>query len=182
MSRTLYVLCGLPFSGKTTYAGELLRHNAGLLIERDAFLETINHEPETLECLQEEARQVKRPISQLALDQGQNAFNDVLTREYGQRVKRAIQASSATTIVVDGTHLQPLSRAFVKDLQDWRAVAVIVDTDVEECVRRFEQAHVIHGVRSTITSDLIRNMARVFERPALTEGFAEVCVMRQNPS
>jgi uridine kinase len=171
-TRTIYVLSGLPFSGKTTIAKSLLV-DGGLLIERDRFLEEINREPETIARLQQEALMLHEPVSRLAASKLANAFNDALTREYVKRVSSTIQISSAKLIVVDGTHLQPLSRQFIRQINDTVCIALIVDRPFSLCIDRWRSS-VTQGVRSTITEDLIRRMQTVFKAPTKEEGFAEI--------
>lgn len=172
VTKTIYVLSGLPFSGKTTVAKSLLV-DGGLLIERDRFLEAINREPETLKRLQQEALTITEPISRLASSKRANAFNDALTHEYVKRVISTIKNSSEQIIAVDGTHLQPLSREFVREFKDATCIALIVDRPNSLCIDRW-RATVTQGVRTTITEDLIRRMQTVFEHPIKEEGFTEV--------
>ena len=176
--KTVYVLCGLPFAGKTTHAQEIMKDRASrgertLLIERDAFLESINHESETQTRLREEARLVKKPLSILAPTHEANALNDVLSCEYCVRVKRAIRETSATSIIVDGTHLQPISRAFFDPSVDVRYVAIVFPLEPHRSIERWQKASRV-GIRRTITAELIQRMATIFQYPTLQEGFDEI--------
>ncbi len=174
-TKQIYVLCGLPFSGKTTYVQELKQSLKGncLIIERDAFLEQINREEETRERLRLMAKSILRPVSRLASMLEANAFNDALTQEYVQRVQRQIRDTEAAHIIIDGTHLQPLSRAFFDPHIEAKYVAIVLERDPTLCIARWEMTAVV-GVRRTITAELIRRMAEVYERPALAEGFAHI--------
>lgn len=171
-TRVLYVLSGLPFSGKTTVAKTLLTNNA-LLIERDRFLEDIKSEPTTLAALSIKARAITEPVSRLGTTREANAFNDVLTAEYCDRVANAIRGSVAEVIIVDGTHLQRLSRLFICLFPKFHTVAMVVETPPEVCVARLRVTPT-SGVRSSVTPDMIQRMATVFERPTTQEGFNEV--------
>lgn len=170
-TKTIYVLCGLPYAGKTTIVKKLFPE--ALLIERDAFLGDINREPETQRRLEEMANKITTPISTLSDIPRKNALNDVLSEEYCKRVTQAIQSSSATTIVVDGTHLQPLSRAFVRNFLEEKKIAIVLERNPDVCIERYLQGQRT-GIRQTITPALIRRMAEVFIAPTLEEGFSEV--------
>ncbi len=170
-TKTVYVLCGLPYAGKTTLAKRLFPE--AFLIERDAFLEEINRDIEIQRCLEERAKQINRPISNLSDSDWKNALNDAISEEYCKRVTQTIQSSSATTIVVDGTHLQPLSRAFVRTIPLAKTIAIVLASDPEVCIQRYAQDQRV-GVRQTITPKLIKRMVKVFCVPTLEEGFSEV--------
>ncbi len=175
-TKTLYVLVGLPFSGKTTIATQLMKDHDALLIERDRFLESLKGDPVTRARVSMRSRSIDHPVSRLGKTQEENAVNDALTLEYVSRVREAISRTDKPVVILDGTHLQPLSRSFVHGLDGWRRIAIAVGTDVGTCVRRFTSANT-EGIRSTITPDLIRRMADVYEPPTQAEGFDEIRVL-----
>ena len=172
-TKTLYVLCGLPFSGKTTIATKLMNENDALLIERDRFLEGMKQEPITRARIALQARRIASPVSKLGKTIQENAMNDAITLEYVGRIREALKKTDKNVVIVDGTHLQPLSRSFVEGLEGWTKIALVVQTDAETCVTRFLAAKTT-GIRSTITPELIRNMAKVYEPPTEAEGFDEI--------
>lgn len=172
-TKTLYVLSGLPFSGKTTIAKKLMEENDALLIERDRFLESINTEPVSRSRVALHASRIIEPVSKLGKTKQENAWNDALTLEYVGRVRELIKQTDKAVVVVDGTHLQPLSRGFIRGLDGWRKIALPVPTDAETCVTRFMGAKT-SGIRSTITPELIRSLAQVYEAPTEAEGFDEI--------
>lgn len=173
VTKTLYVLVGLPFSGKTTYAKQLAQAGECLVIERDRFLEDMKQEPTTLERLHRDAVLITRPTSRLTHDQEKNAFNDALTLEYVQRIVEVLHSTSATTVIIDGTHLQALSRSFVRQLPDWCSIGLVFKPDLDISLERLKTTE-LEGVRKTVTPELIGRMAEVFEMPTLAEGFAEI--------
>lgn len=173
VTKTLYVLCGLPFSGKTTIANKLMQSNDALLIERDRFLVSINREPISRAHIAEQAIKITDPVSKLGKTAKENAWNDALTLEYVSRVRATLAKTEKQTVIVDGTHLHPLSRSFIKGLEGWQKIAIFVNTPAEVCVIRFLGATTT-GIRSTITPELIRNMAHVCEPPTEGEGFDEI--------
>ncbi|MCC6563668.1 AAA family ATPase [Candidatus Uhrbacteria bacterium] len=172
-TKTLYVLSGLPFSGKTTVAKKLMEENDALLIERDRFLESINTEQVSRARIAEHAARITEPVSKLGKTKQENAWNDALTLEYVGRVREAIKHTDKPVVIVDGTHLQPLSRSFIRGLDGWRKIAIPVPTDAETCITRFLGAKT-SGIRLTITPELIRNLAQVYEAPTESEGFDEI--------
>lgn len=173
VTKTVYVLVGLPFAGKTTYTKQLAQSGECLVIERDAFLEDINRDSVTREKLAQQAQTITAPISRLHDDVGRNAFNDAVTLEYVRRVTLAIDNSTASTIIVDGTHLQALSRSFVKQINNAHKIAVVFAPNPELSIERLSGEELV-GVRKTVTPVLIRRMAEVFEMPRLEEGFDEI--------
>ncbi|MEK7105571.1 MAG: AAA family ATPase [Patescibacteria group bacterium] len=175
-TKRLIVLCGLPFSGKTSYTKTLSQ--PFLLIARDAYLHDINQDPVLLQRLRQEASELKAQLkSTLFATQEENAFNDLVTKEYVHRVENVIFSSSDDVVVVDGTHLQRLSRSFIRAFPDREKVAVVIDTPLEECVRRFRNtnsADQFSGLRSSLTEQKLRDLARIFERPTEDEGFDQI--------
>lgn len=172
-TKRIYVLVGLPFSGKSTYCKQLAPQGECLLIERDTFLEEINNDPETLVRLNEEAMSIEDPVSRMSTDMHRNAFNDALTLEYCRRVVQAITQSSAPTVIVDGTHLQRLSRSFVRELRDAHMTAVVFPTDTALSIKRL-QITTLNGVRATVTPEMIQRMSEIYESPTIEEGFDEI--------
>ncbi len=170
--KQVFVLCGLPFAGKTTTAKSLYKDGA-LLIERDAFLEQINREPETRARLKREAIGITDPISKLSKTVGENAFNDVLTMEYCRRVSEEILHTDALTIIVDGTHLQPLSRSFISQLKNVESTAIVINTPLEICLERLKNSS-LSGIRATLTPEMISHMAEAYIAPSLNEGFNKI--------
>ncbi len=173
VTKTIYVLIGLPFAGKTTAVQSLVTPDT-LLIERDRYLEDVSRDPVLVAKLKQQALRIAKPISRLAKTHEQNAYNDALTLEYLRRVTLSIQQSPKSRIVVDGTHLQRLSRSFIQSFQDCKCIAVWIDTSPESCIERLRCATQLSGVRKTVTATMIQEMAHVFEEPTLAEGFRSI--------
>jgi predicted kinase len=170
--RTLFVLCGLPLSGKTTLAQTLLTEDT-LLISRDQILETLYREPETLLRVKEAALQVHFPVSRLEETREANAFNDALTQAYVTRVTKRIQTSNKPIVIVDGTHLHPLSRSFVNAFPESRSIALVLTTPLAVCLERRKNT-LLEGIRATITEPLLLKMHQAFIQPTHAEGFTEI--------
>ena len=191
--RELIVLCGLPFSGKTTYARAREAEGARV-ISRDAIVEELLRDHTLRERLRAEAATIADPISKLYDSRIENAFNDLLTREYVRHVGEMIRridttpARSPSTavegekpevreVIVDGMHLQPLSRSFVAEFPDRHRVALVFPTPVDTCIQRFA-TEPQSGFRATLTPGTIRRLALVFEVPTMSEGFSSVITVK----
>jgi len=172
-TKTLYVLIGLPFSGKTTIATKLMNENDALLIERDRFLESIQNDIVTQARVAIRSRSITEPVSAIYDSKQKNIMNDALTMEYADRVREAVSKTDKRVVIVDGTHLQPLSRSFIRGLSDWHKIALFVRTDAQTCINRFQAAKT-SGIRSTITPELIKKMAEIVQQPTESEGFDEI--------
>lgn len=175
--RKISVLCGLPFSGKTTYA-EAHRDRDTMIISRDEMITRILADAALRQQVNEEARMIVSPVSRLYSTHEDNARNDALTKYYVERVEQEIRQATAAHVIVDGTHLQPLSRSFVGRFPDRETVAVVCSTPLQVCLERYHalQAHLV-GVRSTVTPDLLSAMSRVFEWPTTAENFKQVIIL-----
>lgn len=159
-TKEIFVLVGLPFAGKTTYAQTLVSEDAEL-ISRDRILEDINNnESLRISLLQ---RSQKTGLS----------WNDVVTQEYVQQVKEKILASQASLCVIDGTHLGVASRSFVGAFPNYHSTAIVFSTSVAVCRDRLKQAN-LSGIRSTITPELITHLQTLFVLPSKEEGFSEI--------
>ena len=185
----LYVLCGLPFSGKTTFARSVPHAE---ILSRDTLMEQILASTEAMAAAKQRALEITHPVSQLYSDKSQNAFNDALTELYTKEVVKRLATSQSETAIVDGMHLQPLSRAFVHSVSAKEKIAVIFTTPLEICLQRFHQSNkppsliplppplpnslqpTSNALRSTLTSTAISRLATVFIPPTVDEGFDRI--------
>lgn len=171
--KTVFVLVGLPCSGKTTVA-QRLRQETDEILERDAFLERIGKDVQIMEELSRKASTISQPCSRAFPTPIQNALNDVLTQEYNRHITACINSSSSKRYIVDGTHLHPLSRAFIRGLRNTRAIALVLDTDPTECIRRLKHIPARTGIRQTLTPKIIQRLAKFAEPPTCSEGFSQI--------
>ncbi len=168
----LTVLCGLPFSGKSTYASA----HAGpgvLVLSRDEIIQGLMAEPKNRARCQVRASAIERPVSTYYPDRAQNAFNDAITELYVEEIARLLRTAKESEVIVDGTHLQPASRAFVRAFPDARRTAVVFPVDPETSVARL-LANKPQGFRGTVTDDMIWRMGDVFVPPLTEEGFNDI--------
>lgn len=162
--RLIIIVCGLPFAGKTTFVSSL--PDPKTVIVRDDLLLAIYADSDRMKEIRLAASTIDQPVSRLYKNAAENAFNDALTIEYCREVSRQIRLANTETIIVDGTHLQPLSRSFRFDFPDYTVEQVVIDTPADVCIARLNEALELGnltGFRKTITADLIRRLAEVGE-------------------
>lgn len=171
-TKKLFVLIGLPFSGKTTWAREFVGDSVAI-ISRDVILENMQKDVSMRTRLLIEAQNILVPESHMFDSREKNAWNDVGTREYIRQVSEKICASGEDVVVVDGTHLTKASRKFVAMDFGRKKVALLIGTSKDVCIDRWRYART-SGIRSSITEDLIQKMDALREEPSLDEGFDEI--------
>ena len=97
---TLYILCGLPFSGKTTWGTHIAAHVGGLLISQDAI--ALEHHTKTGQWLEwaEGMRLMEQKAAQ-ALREGRSVVCDSLyeTRAMRDQAKAVAAACGANAVL-----------------------------------------------------------------------------------
>lgn len=171
-TKELWVMVGLPFSGKTTFTQSFNSQTTEIL-SRDTILENINKDILLRQKLFLKARSILKPESFIYSTPEENVWNDVVTEEYVRQITEKIKKSQKEVVIVDGTHLSEASRRFVKNILDRKIIAIIMYTPKHMCLMRFRGAQ-IQGIRSTITEKLIERMDEVKVLPTLQEGFDEI--------
>ncbi len=174
-TKKLFVLIGLPFSGKTTWAREFLGDSV-TIISRDEILENMQKDLSIRMRLLVEAQKILVPESQMFESKEKNTWNDVGTREYIRQVQEKIRSSEENVVIVDGTHLSITSRKFVAIDFGRRKIAVQISTSKDLCLDRWRQTHT-SGIRSSITEELIQKMDALREDPSKSEGFDEILLV-----
>ncbi len=171
-TKRLFVLIGLPFSGKTTWAQKFIG-NSVTIISRDEILEHINTDVALRARLFVEAQNIIVPESKIFNSREKNSWNDVVTFEYVRQVTLDILKNKSDVVIVDGTHLSHASRKFCSNDFGRKKIAVLFDTKKVVCIDRWKKASV-SGIRSSITEELINKMDTLREEPQLSEGFDEI--------
>jgi uridine kinase len=174
-TKTLIVLSGLPYSGKTTIAAALKAERGGVVFSRDEMIEAMLKDPVKQMIAKNLAGQIVEPVSRARETKKLNAMNDALTVLYVNEMVERIQASEADTIFCDGTHLQKLSRAFIQQFPDYRKIAIAVKTPADVCIERLAKFPST-GLRGTVTPAMIKKLEEVAEWPTMEEGFDEVVI------
>lgn len=174
-TKKLFVLVGLPFSGKTTWVREFVADFV-TIISRDEILEQINKDVALRARLFIEAQSIIQPESKIFDEKEKNAWNDVVTKEYVRQVIQKVQKSESEVVIVDGTHLSSASRKFVAGDFGRMKIAVQISTSKDLCIDRWRQTHT-SGIRSSITEELIQKMDALREDPLRSEGFDEILLV-----
>lgn len=141
MTATMYIMRGLPGSGKSTRAAELSKETGAEIVNRDALRMALHGTYWSGDTDKEQ--EVSFFEKSLVVDNIKNG----------------------RSVIIDATHLNP------KYLIDWRylaykyaveSVVIDVDTDVEECIRR-DAARAARGERA-VGEEVIRRMHESFVR------------------
>ena len=144
----LYLMCGVPGSGKSTFLKNKIKKDTSTIISRDAIRFSIvkpeedyfSHEDEVLEIFWKQINE--------ALTAGKNVF-------------------------VDQTSLTPKARKWL--LQHVKgydhANLIWIDEDIQTCLERNEKQR---GTRSYVPRSVIRRMSKQFIEPSLDEGFYRI--------
>ena len=143
----IYVLVGLPASGKSTYAREVLSKEA-IIYSSDAIRK---------ELFGNEACQANHKL----------VFSTLYTR-----AKQSL--ADGKNIVIDATSINKFERERVlsnfKDVNAYR-VAIYFDTPVELCYQRDEKRS------RTVGREVIDKYVERFEYPSMEEGFDEIMII-----
>ena len=156
MKNKLYVMCGCPGSGKSTYCNQ----------HRTYFGKDV--------------RYISRDNIRFSLvNEGEEYFsheNEVF-REYIEDIKRGLRFCDAT--IADATHLNRGSRTKLlrnlgTSLKDCEIIAVVIRTPLEVCLERNEKRA---GTRAYVPVSAIKNMYESFTMPTFEEGFDEIVIV-----
>ena len=148
----LYLMCGIPGSGKSTFLKNKIRNNNSVIISRDAIRfsivkpneEYFSHEDEVLEI-------------------------------FWNQINEALAANK--TVYVDQTSLTPRARKqLLQHVTGYEHANLIwIDEDIKTCLERNEMRR---GTRAYVPRNVIRRMHYQFVEPSLDEGFT--CIFRYN--
>lgn len=142
MNKFVYLLCGLPGSGKTTWA----RAQDGIHISRDEIRFAMLRKGE--EYFKQEKEVFKRFV---------------------QNCNEAINDNKIENVYIDATHLNPVSRLKILNRlnlnQDDKVIAVYFDIPINVCIDRNNQREGLARVPETV----IYNMSNSLEKPTIAE-------------
>lgn len=142
MTNKLYLMCGIPGSGKSTFAKNSLMNEHTIYVSRDEIRFSVV-KPE------EEYFSKENLVFKIFVDK----INEGLSNGYD--------------VIADATHLNRRSRCkLLSRIKSNITVAVIMRTPVEECLKRNENRK---GTRSYVPREVIRRMYEQFEEPTSYE-------------
>ena len=151
MMQILYVLVGVPGSGKTTWANSRFHKQMISYISTDTYVE-------------EYAKSVGKTYTQV--------FDEYMPTAIGMMSNDVVRArESLRTIVWDQTSTTVASRARkLNMLPKYYPIAVVFRTpEMHEHVRRL-----MERPNKMIPIDVLENMVEKFEEPTFAEGFREI--------
>ena len=144
----LYLMCGVPGSGKSTFLKNKIKNNNSVIISRDAIRFSIvkpeedyfSHEDEVLEI-------------------------------FWNQINKALVANK--TVYVDQTSLTPRARKWLlQHITGYEHANLIwIDEDLETCLKRNEERK---GTRAYVPREIICRMFSQFIEPSLGEGFYRI--------
>jgi len=144
----LYLMCGVPGCGKSTFLKNKIKNNNSVIISRDAIRFSIvkpeedyfSHEDEVLEI-------------------------------FWNQINEALAANK--TVYVDQTSLTPRARIWLlQHITGYEHANLIwIDEDLETCLERNEMRR---GTRAYVPRGVIRRMFSQFIEPSLEEGFYRI--------
>lgn len=146
---TLYILCGLPFSGKSTLAKQLSQATGSVLVSYDALWREMQRETGKSLGFDELCSLAEGRLAQ-ALEQGTSAVYDTLNNSKGWRDR--------------------LRRLAAR--QGARSIVVYLNTPLAVIEER-QRNNQITGERHSVSSDTLREEVGKFEVPGTSEAALE---------
>lgn len=157
--KTLYILCGIPGSGKSTFARESLKKLRGstAIVSRDEIRFSLVKENEDYFSKEKE-----------------------VFRHFIEEIKTEL--SFKDNVIVDATHLNINSRTKLlralsgEILKDVYVFAVYFNVPLEVCLNRNSK----RTGRKFVPEDKIKTMFKSFTKPSFEEGFDEIIQIDEN--
>lgn len=143
--KTLFVMCGLPGSGKSTYLKEHISKLSGsVIVSRDDIRFSFIHKPSEYFAYEDQVQQIFWDKINEALAAGNNVYADQtsLTKNARKKLIRNVKGYD-------------------------RLIAIWIDTDFSTCFERNKQREGL----ARVPSDVLRSMNKKFQPPSLNEGF-----------
>ena len=145
----LYIMCGVPGAGKSTFLKNKIKSNKGVVISRD-----------------------KIRFSLVKPDEPYFSKEKEVTKILWDEINKELEAGH--TVFVDQTSLTRKSRKWLLThiTSDYNHINLIwIDESLETCLKRNEQRK---GTRGYVPRESIINMHNNFEKPSLDEGFYRI--------
>lgn len=145
----LYMMIGVPGSGKTTYAQTYLQNDDTIIVNSDKIREELYGD----EMVQKDPKKVFEILYARARHLLQNGKNVVIDATNTSRKYRKVTLANFTDI-------------------ECEKIAVLVDTPIEMCYK-FDERRERH-----VSRRVIDRYAREMEKPMLDEGFDKIIVYK----
>lgn len=154
-NRKLYIMSGIPGSGKSTFIFNHMNKDTDIVVSRDAIR-----------------------FSMVSEDEEYFSKEKAVFREFTNQINKSLEMDK--NVWADATHLNRTSRNKLL-----RAVVVNptevniiwVKTPIGQC---FEQNENRKGTRSYVPKNIIHNMNCSFEKPEFEEGFDKIYIIEPN--
>ncbi len=165
------LLMGLPYSGKSTLAGEYAARG-WQIIERDAILQKVIASAEFQQRVTAELSKITPAAPEFVFEQK----NKIATEMLGKRVRATILQSPSENIIYDGTNLQKSVREPILTLAREGVIVdgIFLKVPIAEIRARAIKAH-LAGARIDNFNETawhtIEYMDTIAEKPTRDEGF-----------
>lgn len=163
----LVFLCGIPASGKSTFAAECQKNggNSYTIVSTDEIRKSE---------FGNAASQYDSDCEEIAKEMGISPYKVANDFVYAIAVDEIVQALSGNkTVLFDATNISVKNRKsvlkkVVADIPNTKAFAIVFKTSLEDCLRR-------NAARERVVpAGVIKRMYDTFEMPTKEEGFVEV--------
>lgn len=152
MKHTVYIMCGIPGSGKSSFANKYAGAKSKI-VSRDR--------------IRFELVKPDEPY----FSKEKQVFN-----QFVEEINCAL--GCGYDVYADATHISIASRnKLIRQLGRCELVCVWLDVPLQMCIERNEQRK---GTRSFVPPNVITDMYEKFQKPELYEGFSKIHIIRPN--
>lgn len=164
MNNTLYILCGLPGCGKSTWAQNRLKKNYG---KPDPIWDYVSRDQVRFSIVKEEEDYFSKEKQ--------------VFYEYVKRIVDSLENNYVLNTIADATHLNEVSRdkliSAIKKMRpnlNFDIVMVYFDIPIEVCQFRNEK----RTGRARVPENVINRMAATFEFPKCRKNLVRIEIVR----
>jgi predicted kinase len=144
----LFLMCGTPGAGKSTFLKNHIKNNDSVVVSRDAIRFSI-----------------------VKPEEEYFSHEDEVLNIFWKQINEALAANK--NVFIDQTSLTPKARKWLLQHVDGydHANLIWIDEDIKTCLKRNELRR---GTRAYVPKDVIRRMHAQFIEPSLEEGFFRI--------